>query len=86
MTVEEQIKEIHDLLVSRLVRRCKIPEETMKPLAVGYLLNLLFLFRGENGDIGDYGATIHVLHDLIGFDGLWKPIIVPDEKPQETVN
>ncbi len=73
-------RSIHDLLVSRLVRQCKLPEEVVRPLAVGHLLNILFLYRGECGDIGDYGTTIHALFELIGFDGLWKLPVSDDEK------
>ncbi len=82
-------RSIHDLLVSRLVRQCKLPEEVVRPLAVGHLLSLLFLYRGEFGDVGDYGTTVHALFELIGFDGLWKPPIpVSDEKqePQPAIN
>jgi len=83
-------RSIHDLLVSRLVRQCKLPEELVQPLAVGHLLNVLFLCRGEFGDVGDYGTTARALYELIGSDGLWKPPIVisdDDEKQQQqTVN
>ncbi len=81
-------RSIHDLLVSRLVRQCRLPEEVVRPLAVGHLLNILFLYRGELGDVGDYGTTARALYELIGSDGLWKPPIVvsDDEKQQQTVN
>jgi len=83
-------RSIHDSLVSRLVRQCKLPEEVVRPLAVGHLLNILFLYRGEFGDVGDYGTTARALYELIGPDGLWKPPIVvsdDDEKQQQqTVN
>lgn len=86
--INSVVKGIHGLLVSRLVRQCKLPEEVVRPLAVGHLLNILFLYRGEFGDVGHYETTARALYELIGFDGLWKPPIVvsDDEKQQQTVD
>ena len=67
-------RSVHSLLVARLVRQCDLPEEALKPFAVGHLLNMLFLYRGEFSDVGSYPATMQAVYDLIGFDCLWKPL------------
>lgn len=69
-SVRQQVyQELLSGVHARLVSVLHTPETEALPL--GYAINLIFLLRGNWGDIGDYSSTIQAVGELVGKDLLW---------------
>ena len=74
---QEMLTAVHARVASIL----QVPE-TEVDLSLGRALNLLFLLRGQWGDIGEYLPSIQAVHDLVGTRLLW---LDPKEAAATTV-
>jgi hypothetical protein len=65
--------EILTLVRSRVAVNLHLEEADIPDMTLGRLMNLLFLVRGHNEDLGGFSSTMAALCDLVGPEAIWQP-------------